>query len=102
MSIYRGPLRYPSEYPAPEPDRDVDYGSLSVASYLKFLFASLIKGQTNPIYTWWLPTQADQQLYRLLDEKGLSLDSPPEDWDREFIQPSQKTLEEIQNYYLSY
>ncbi|MGD8190489.1 hypothetical protein ACQCN2_10935 [Brevibacillus ginsengisoli] len=101
ISINHGPLRYPKMYPAPKPERDVNYGSLSLASYLKFVFEFLLKGQTNPIYTWWLPTQADKKLYRLLNEKGISLDSPPEDWDREFIQPSQKTLEEIQKYYLA-
>lgn len=101
ITINVGPFRYPKQYPAPEPEQDVNCGSLSTASYLKFLFETLIKGQTNPVYTWWLPTQADKQLYRMMNEKGVSFDSPPEDWDREFIQPSQKTLEEIQQFYLS-
>lgn len=100
ISINWGPLRYPQQYPAPEPERDVNKGKLTMAEYIKFIFESLIKGQANPIYTWWLPTQVDKQLYHLLEERGLALDSPPEDWDREFIQPSQKTLKEIQQFYL--
>lgn len=99
--INHGPFRYPKEYPIPEPEHEVNYGTLSTAAYLKFFFETLVKRKTNPLYTWWIPSQADDQLFRLLNEKGISIDSPPEDWDREFIQPSQKTLEEIQHYYLS-
>ncbi|MGN7470685.1 hypothetical protein [Brevibacillus sp. SAFN-007a] len=100
LSIHYGPLRYPEQYPAPEPESAVNYGSLSTAEYLKFIVESLVKGQTNPVYTWWIPTQADKDLFHLLDEKGISLASPPEEWDREFVQPAQKTLEEIRAYYL--
>ncbi|QRG70851.1 hypothetical protein JNE38_30210 [Brevibacillus choshinensis] len=101
LSINHGPLCYPKQYPIPEPEHEVNYGTLSIASYLKFFFDTLFSRKTNSIYTWWIPTQADQQLYQLLGEKGISVDSPPEDWDREFIQPSQKTLEEIQQFYLT-
>ncbi|KQL46848.1 hypothetical protein AN963_18305 [Brevibacillus choshinensis] len=101
ISINHGPLSYPKQYPIPAPEHDVNFGTLSIASYLKFFFDTLFNRRTNSIYTWWIPTQADQQLYQLLKEKGISVDSPPEDWDREFIQPSQKTLEEIQHFYLT-
>lgn len=101
ISINHGPLSYPKVYPIPAPEHDVNYGTLSVANYLKFFFDTLLNKKTNSIYTWWIPSQADQELYALLQEKGISVDSPPEDWDREFIQPSQKTLEEIHHYYLS-
>jgi len=102
ISINHGPLRYPRQYPIPEPEHDVNYGRMSMASYLQFFFDTLLGSRTNPIYTWWIPSQADQQLFAVLKEKGISIDSPPEDWDREFIQPSQKTLEEIQQYYLAH
>ncbi|QHZ58326.1 hypothetical protein M655_023265 [Brevibacillus sp. NSP2.1] len=102
ISIHYGPLRYPEQYPAPGPEFDVNYGPLSIAEYLKFILESLVKGQTNPVYTWWIPTQADKDLFQILDEKGISLESPPEDWDREFVQPAQKTLEEIRAHYLGH
>lgn len=100
ISIHYGPLRYPQQYPAPGPESAVNYGPLSTAEYLKFLLVSLVKGKTNPVYTWWIPTQADKELFEILNEKGVSLESPPEDWDREFVQPAQKTLEEIRAHYL--
>ncbi|MED1945236.1 MULTISPECIES: hypothetical protein [Brevibacillus] len=101
ISIHFGPFRYPEDYPAPGPEFDVNYGELSTATYVKFMFESLLNGKTNPVYTWWIPTQADKELFRTLQEKGISLDSPPEDWDREFVQPARKTLEEIRAYYLN-
>ncbi|MFD2368833.1 hypothetical protein ACFSO0_02280 [Brevibacillus sp. GCM10020057] len=102
ITINHGPLRYPRQYPIPAPEHKVNCGTLSVASYLKFFIDTLLHNRTNPLYTWWIPSQADQQLFGLLQEKGISIDSPPEDWDREFIQPSQKTLEEIRQYYLAH
>ncbi|MED2255077.1 hypothetical protein ABEO98_25050 [Brevibacillus parabrevis] len=102
ISIHYGPFRYPEQYPAPGPEFDVNYGQLSTAEYLKFMLESLLKGQTNPVYTWWIPTQADRDLFHILNEKGISLESPPEDWDREFIQPAQKTLDEIRAHYLGH
>ncbi|EJL26875.1 hypothetical protein [Brevibacillus sp. BC25] len=101
ISIHFGPFRYPEDYPAPEPEFDVNYGELSTATYVKFMFESFLNGKTNPVYTWWIPTQADKELFRTLQEKGISLDSPPEDWDREFVQPARKTLEEIRAFYLN-
>lgn len=101
ISIHYGPFRYPEDYPAPEPAFDVNNGELSTATYVKFMIESLIDGKTNPVYTWWIPTQADKELFRIMQDKGISLDSPPEDWDREFVQPSRKTLEEIRAYYLN-
>lgn len=99
--LHNGPFKYPMEYPAPMPCVEVNYGNQTTAALLKHYFERLLHGGMSAVYTWWLPTLADADLQKQLLEKGVRMDSPLEDWERELIQPAKKTVEEIQQKYLN-
>lgn len=101
MLLHHGPFQYPSVYPAPKPQGDaeqveVDTAAHLVRAYIQYILAD----RTNPVFTWWIPTGADAELRRRMREKGLTHDSPLEDWRRELVQPAWKTLLEIRQKYL--
>ncbi|HEU4965206.1 MAG TPA: hypothetical protein VFV52_15365 [Bacilli bacterium] len=101
LMLHHGPFRYPDVYPAPKPEGDaqeveVDTAAQLVQAYLRFT----LEARTNPVFTWWIPTGADDELRRLMKEKGLTFESSLDDWKRELVQPAWKTLLEIRQKYL--
>lgn len=100
LFLKSGPFRYPMEYPAPVPQDDHDYGNKTTAALFQYYIELLIDGKTSAVYTWWLPTPADSDLKKQLQAQGVRPNSSLEEWEREIVQPAQKSVEEIQQKYL--
>ncbi|MGZ6525360.1 MAG: hypothetical protein ACXVDB_09695, partial [Tumebacillaceae bacterium] len=102
--LHRGPFKYPVQYPAPIPPKPpsdlLDYEDETtlqlVMAYLKYM----LQNGTSSVFTWWLPTPSDREINSLLQQKGLTLASTPEDWKREILDPAWKSVEQLEAKYL--
>ncbi|WP_248565518.1 hypothetical protein [Paenibacillus sp. L3-i20] len=96
-----GPFKYPTVYPAPAPSSStIDYGNGATAEIIRAYMEFLLNEGTNPVFTWWIPGSADDEARAFLQSKGLTIDSPREDWKLQFVDPAAKTIEAIKKKYL--
>ncbi|WP_202077547.1 hypothetical protein [Caldalkalibacillus salinus] len=99
--LNHGPLKYPQAYPAPEPRDMLNDEQGLTAALLQHYFHFFTHRRFSAVFTWWIPTPADKLYHHMMAKHQLTIDSPQPRWIREWVQPAQKTIEEIEQRYLN-